>query len=72
MQAATRIGIHHIFFYEAYLYLISKSFQKLSLLEPLFLLKQSYSSQNAVADVFMKIFWNTHTKIFGKYPEKRI
>ena len=26
----------------------------------------------AISDVFMKMFWNTYTENFGKYPEKRI
>ena len=27
---------------------------------------------NPITDVFMRMFWNTYTENFGKYPEKRI
>ena len=65
----------HIFC-EAYLYLISKSFKKLSLMQSLFLLKHRAilhrTLLNTITDVFMRIFWNTYTENFGKYPEKSI
>ena len=61
MQAATRIGIHHIFFYEAYLYLISKSFQKLSLLEPLFLLKHRAIVHRTPSQMFSWKFFEIPT-----------
>ena len=59
LQAATRIGIHRIIFCGVIFLLQNRAIVHRTLL-------------NAITDVFMRMFWNSYTENFGKYPEKRI
>ena len=65
MSADTRISLSHF-----------QKFQEIVADEVTFLLKHRAvvhrTLLNAITDVFMRMFWNTYTENFGKYPEKRI
>ena len=75
MQAATRIGIHLIFFVRFIFISFPKVSRNFGWWNHFFTKTQSYSPQNSTkrhTDVFMRMFWNTYTENFGKYPEKCI
>ena len=76
MQAATRIGIHRIFFLRGLSLSHFQKFQEIVADGVTFLLKYRAVLRrtllNAIADVFMRMFSNTYTENFGKYPGKRI
>ena len=76
MQAATRIGIHRIFFLRGLSLSHFQKFQEIVADGVTFLLKHRAivhrTLLNAIAGVFMGMFRNTYTENFGKYPEKRI
>ena len=71
LQFATRIGIHHKYFF------MDKFISKNCLWRNYFLIKiQDYCQRpkfllNSVIDVFLRVFWNRCTKNFGNYPEKK-
>ena len=76
MQAATRIGIHRIFFLRGLSLSHFQKFQEIVADGVTFLLKYRAVLRrtllNAIADVFMRMFSNTYTENFVKYPEKHI
>ena len=69
------LRIHHRLFCEDNF--TSKNFKKLSLVEPLFNIRDDYSLQtttllNCVTDDFMRAFWNSYAENFGKLSQNHM